>query len=184
MSTVARREIPKSDPAEQWLPVVGFEGRYEVSDQGRVWSCVTNRILRPAPTSRGYLSVQLYFDASPKRGKSYCVHDLVATAFIGPKPEGLQVDHGKRGKLCNALTNLEYVTPQENIRRAESAGLIPHPQGAAHANAKLTWEQAREIRKRGRSETRSALAIEFEVSANVIRDIVLQRSYRKTSNHN
>lgn len=107
---------------EQWLPVVGYEARYEVSDQGRVWSIKSGKILSPGPNSRGYLTVHLYDGSSPKKPRSHCVHDLVMAAFVGPKPDGYHVDHGRRGKQCNALATLEYVTPVENERRSRLPG--------------------------------------------------------------
>ncbi len=183
MNTLARSENPKSDPAENWLPVVGFEDRYEVSDQGRVWSRVTNRILRPAPQSRGYLSVGLYFGHAPKHCKTYLVHDLVMAAFVGEKPEGFQVDHISGDKGNNQRSNLEYVTPLVNVRRAVARGpkFQKRHSGAQHANAKLSKLQAATIRRRGLRETRAALAREFGVTPNTIRDIVLGRTYRVTN---
>ncbi len=112
---------------EEWKPVAGFEGRYDVSDQGNVWSIKNKKLLKPGPTSKGYLTVSLYDGSIPKKPKSHCVHDLVAAAFIGAKPEGYQVDHGELGKRCNAVGNLEYVTCSENIRRAVKRGLIVPP---------------------------------------------------------
>lgn len=102
---------------EEWRSVVGYVGRYEVSSEGRVWSAKNRKVLRPAPNSKGYLTVALYDGSIPKQPRSFCVHDLVAAAFIGPKPEGLQVDHGDRNKANNASWNLEYVTNLENTRR-------------------------------------------------------------------
>ena len=50
-------------------------------------------------------------------GAPYC-HILVAKAWIGPRPEGCELDH-KDGNIRNcAVSNLEYVTPDENCRRA------------------------------------------------------------------
>lgn len=46
------------------------------------------------------------------------VHDLVAEQFIGPRPEGYDIDHVDGNRSNNHYTNLEYVTRQENIRRA------------------------------------------------------------------
>ena len=103
--------------AEMWRGVVGYEHRYQVSNLGRVWSAKSQKILSPGPTSKGYLTVTLYDGSSPKKPRSHCVHDLVAAAFIGPKPSGLTVDHGDRNKRNNAATNLEYVTNLENTRR-------------------------------------------------------------------
>ncbi len=107
---------------EAWKPVAGYEGRYDVSDQGRVWSRLTDRILRPGPNSQGYLTVTL-LNGGRHTKKTCCVHHLVMAAFVGPLPAGYHVDHGRHGKQCNALANLEYVTPLENDRRSRANGL-------------------------------------------------------------
>lgn len=111
----AQPELPVV--TEEWRDIAGYT-RYQVSSHGRVWSGVTKRVLKPAPTSKGYLSVALYDGSSPKRPRSCCVHDLVAAAFHGPKPAGLTVDHIDGDKQNNQATNLEYVTQSENHRRA------------------------------------------------------------------
>lgn len=84
-------------------------------------------------SSRGLNQVQYYrtknFKAKPNVhsnyprmcnfiGAPYC-HILVAFAWIGPRPEGCELDH-KDGNIRNcAVSNLEYVTPEENRRRAK-----------------------------------------------------------------
>ena len=50
------------------------------------------------------------------------VHSLVALAFIGPRPEGMEVNHKDCDKQNNALNNLEYVTHGENQRHAAQMG--------------------------------------------------------------
>ncbi len=132
---------------EAWRPVVGYEGRYDVSDQGRVWSHLTNRVMQPAPTSRGYLSVVLSDGSIPKRPRTFTVADLVLAAFVGPKPIGYEVDHGERGKQCNWLSNLEYVTRVENNRRNSERGVIVTFEGSHHTNAKLSDSDVRRLRE-------------------------------------
>jgi len=106
---------------ERWLPVVGWEGHYEVSDKGRVrrvkpaFGTRPGKVLRPG-LCRGYPIVGLCRDGVTS---SQRVHRLVAAAFIGPPPaRGMHVDH-RDGDRCNAqVDNLEYVTAAENNRRA------------------------------------------------------------------
>lgn len=163
---------------EEWRDVIGYVGRYQVSSRGNVFSMKSDKVLSPAPNSKGYLCVSLYDGSSPKRPRSYCVHDLVAVAFLGPKPQGYQVDHGEYGKRCNSVDNLEYVTGKENMRRAALAGLINTQHGAAHMNAKLSWDDVAEIRRRGSTESRAALAKEFGVAPDTIRDVIRMRTYK------
>lgn len=105
---------------ETWLPVVGFEGRYEVSSLGRVcsltrrWRKGERSMMRPGTSSWGYLRVNL----TKPDGKTCVlkkVHTLVAQAFI-PNPENkATVNHKDSNKLNNAVPNLEWNTQIENI---------------------------------------------------------------------
>jgi hypothetical protein len=111
---------------EIWKPVKGFEGMYEVSDQGRV------RVNRPVRASRledcfsdgsrplrqhcrgGYYHVALRFSKYSKP-QNIAVHKLVAEAFIGPRPKGKHINHIDKRPTNNKAANLEYVLPRENI---------------------------------------------------------------------
>jgi HNH endonuclease/NUMOD4 motif len=109
-------EITQLELFEKWLPVVGFEGAYEISDWGRVRSVARPRtaggLIKPRPNKKGYLKAPLW-----KSHKQYwiAVHRLVMIAFVGSRPTGLVVDHIDGNKTNNALSNLRYVTPKENV---------------------------------------------------------------------
>lgn len=103
---------------ENWLPIAGYEGLYEVSDLGRVRSLVrrNNRwkpgVLKPRKDRRGYLHVRLYKDG---KVKDMSVHRLVAEAFI-PNPLNLEtVNHKDENKQNNAGSNLEWMSVADNI---------------------------------------------------------------------
>lgn len=100
---------------EVWRPVLGWEGRYEVSSQGRVRSLVGRRprVLRPRPTRQGYPMVALYRD---NVRRDVGIHLLVAEAFHGPRPEGLCVCHANDVKHDNRPENLRFDTWSENQR--------------------------------------------------------------------
>lgn len=92
---------------ETWKPVVGYEGRYEVSDLGNVRSLRfgKQRVLKPRSGNgaAGHLAVTL-----PKR-KNHYVHRMVAEAFLGPCPEdGWVVCHNDGNSGNNHLTNLRW----------------------------------------------------------------------------
>lgn len=110
---------------EQWLPVPGWEGLYEVSNQGQMRSLPRivrtrgngtrvspGRILKPGTYDDGHKHVTFSRD-----GKTTCyqVHRLVLLAFAGPCPNGLQVRHLNGIPGDNRLENLTYGTPKENI---------------------------------------------------------------------
>lgn len=96
---------------ERWLPVVGYEGLYEVSSLGRVKSLIKNKILKQYKKG-SYLYVFLYMS---KKSRTYRVHRLVAIAFI-PNPLNLpQVNHKDENKQNNCVDNLEWCTAKYNI---------------------------------------------------------------------
>lgn len=163
---------------ERWLPVVGFEGSYEVSDWGRVRGLdrivrrrdghtqrIRGRVLMPCPDTHGYLQVNLLRSGKhTKRG----VHVLVMAAFIGPRPPGMQIRHGPNGKLDNSLANLSYGTQSENQQDRRRDGT--HIEGERSSGARLTEAIVRECRERyarGDASMRG-LAREFQVSYNTM----------------
>ncbi len=120
---------------ETWRDVAGYEGAYEVSDLGRVRSlgrrtrCNTSGYRTWAPQDiklvvRNATKRYLFFNArcTIRGNRSLSVHRVVAEAFLGPCPDGLQVDHIDGDKANNAVTNLRYVTGSANIRAAHAAG--------------------------------------------------------------
>jgi hypothetical protein len=102
--------------AERWLAVTGWEDAYEISDHGRVRSLPkSNRawtvVLKPATGKNGYLYVALCRNATPR---TRLVHHLVAEAFIGPRPPGLEIRHLDGNGKNNTPGNLTYGTSSEN----------------------------------------------------------------------
>jgi len=102
------------DYYEEWLPVKGYEGFYEVSNWGRVRSLskkdsigryYTGKLLSLCSHSKGYLYITLCKDA---KRKNRLVHTLVLEAFIGLCPMGKQSDHKDRDRANNCLYNLRY----------------------------------------------------------------------------
>lgn len=107
---------------EDWQPVPGYEGRYEVSDFGRVRSLdrldsrgnrAWGRVLSPDVRPSGHLRVTLCRDGHPKRT---WVHWLVLSVFVGPHPEGLETCHNDGDPANNAVSNLRWDTKSANAR--------------------------------------------------------------------
>ena len=107
---------------EIWRDIEGFEGRYQVSNMGRIKSLervdslgrrVNERILSPGKDGKGYLFVILCKGGERKR---YFIHRLCLMTF-NPHPdmENLQVNHIDENKTNNHLSNLEWTTCKENI---------------------------------------------------------------------
>lgn len=132
-----------SSDHERWLPVVGHEGFYEVSDLGRVrsvdrqvlrdgpqykephWVTYRSRVLALSRQKHGYIGVLLWKD---NRYKNLRVHRLVLRAFIGPCPAGKESLHGNGQRDDNRLANLRYGTSAEN-----------HQDRVRHGTAMRDW---------------------------------------------
>ncbi|MGB0971438.1 MAG: NUMOD4 motif-containing HNH endonuclease [Mycobacterium sp.] len=113
---------------ENWRSVVGYEGLYEVSDQGRVRGIdryVTTRggvrlsrgqILRPTPIVKGSKGRAYHFvnlSRSSKKAR-FSVHRLVLTAFVGPCPDGMEGCHNNGDASDNRIANLRWDTRANN----------------------------------------------------------------------
>lgn len=111
-----------SESTERWLPVVGYEGLYEVSDRGQVKSLerlnlrgrrLRERILKPgSPGKHGHLYVDLYREGHRSHRQ---VHSVIMETFVGPCPEGMEVRHLNGDSADNCLANLQYGTHRENV---------------------------------------------------------------------
>lgn len=106
---------------EQWRPVVGYEGSYEVSDLGRVRSLdrttrdgkrLRGCVLKPFVMPSGHLRVGL----SRGEGRTKKVHRLVLEAFIGPCPPEMEALHRNGVPGDCRLVNLRWGTKSEDAR--------------------------------------------------------------------
>lgn len=101
---------------EEWRDIEGYEGKYQVSNEGRVRSLNYNhtgqvKVMKAGKLNTGYLLVCLWKDG---KMKSHLIHRLVWEAFRGTIPSGLQINHLDERKDNNCLENLEVCTCREN----------------------------------------------------------------------
>ena len=100
---------------EEWKPIPGYEGLYDISNYGRVKSYQLDsngKILSPGKDGSGYLFVILCKDGKTKLRR---MHRLVAEAFI-PNPNNFpQVNHMDECKENNYFGNLEWCTHKYNL---------------------------------------------------------------------
>lgn len=162
---------------ERWRAVVGYEGRYEVSSVGRVRSLgVRGKMLATDPVKGGYLRVNLSRDSHDRK---YLVHCLVAAAFIGPCPDGHEVNHKDRKTGNNRADNLEYLTPTQNVRHSFAVGERHPARGERNANARLSDSTAAAIRSAFAvgGVTKASLARTYGVSTTLIGRLLNGRTY-------
>jgi hypothetical protein len=164
---------------EIWLPVIGYEGRYEVSNTGLVRSRKKSswKILKPNVLKRGYSIVRL-FNGSRKTAKDILVHILVAASFLGEKPNGMQVNHIDGNKSNNHINNLEYLTGKENMQHAVKLGLFPSRKGEAHPSVKLKALQVQEIRALHGTRPITEIAKDFGITRMTASAIIHRRLWK------
>lgn len=131
---------------EQWRPVVGYEGLYEVSSLGRVRSFVVRkpdmppRIMR-IPQGTKYLKVRL---SRSGVAKTQNIHTLVLMAFAGPPNPGQHGCHYNGDCHDNRACNLRWGSPREN--GADTRRLGTARRGERHRNAKLRIGDIQRVR--------------------------------------
>ena len=153
---------------EEWRPIPGYEGIYEVSDLGRIRSldryCLgkdgrsefhPGKILVCGPGKHGYAVVGLR-DGEKRRTRT--VHTIVAEVFLSPRPPRHDVMHLNGNRLDNRATNLRYGTRAENLHQTYAYGGTAGP-------GKLSREQARDaMRRMDYGESPLDLAKEYGVN--------------------
>ena len=128
----------------EWRDVPGYEGRYQVSDDGQVLSLPRKgsrgRMLKLAPFAHGYRVVNLSLEGATR---TRLVHHLVLLAFIGPRPDSAVTRHLDGNPANNVLSNLDYGTCAENAADMRRHGTNRNlrkthcPQGHPYAGVNL-----------------------------------------------
>lgn len=149
---------------EEWRP--SMVPNYEVSSHGRVRrstpgrNTYVGRLMAPVTLKIGYLAVGPVVNG---KNRTIYVHELVADAFIGPRPEGASINHIDGVKTNNAPSNLEYVTHAQNMRHAANSALMVR--GEKHPAHKLTEACVKQLRAdRAGGMSFSKLAIKHGIS--------------------
>lgn len=139
---------------EIWLPVVGYEGFYEVSSTGKVKSVerfvyggrVNQRVVREKEMAvyedhHGYLRVNLNRD---NRFKGKFVHRLVAEAFIKNPSNYPIVNHMDGNKKNNNVNNLEWCTYKYNTHHAIENGLTQNGRKVMNVDTGIIYANEKE----------------------------------------
>jgi hypothetical protein len=142
---------------ERWLPVVGHEGRYEISDMGRarsldrilprkykdgriIMTFFHGKILSPMSIAKVYVGYR-FRDGTPSTMASVAVLE----AFVGPRPLNHKACHNNGKSKDNRLENLRWDTQSSNIKDAVAQGTVLV--GEKRHNSKLTDAAVREFKK-------------------------------------
>lgn len=166
---------------EQWLPVIGFEGRYEISSYGRVKSLgrwinpnskqkayyIAEKMLKLNKDTRGYLFVMCSKNSQTKR---MYVHQAIAHSFIGSQEKGIEVRHLDGNKLNNTLENITYGTKSDNMRDAVRHGTL------VFSRSKLTREDVINIGKDPR--THATIAKDYGICETTVSNIKRGASFK------
>ncbi|WP_158710499.1 NUMOD4 motif-containing HNH endonuclease [Streptomyces flavochromogenes] len=140
-----------------WLAVPGYENSYEVSSQGQVRS-------RPRPTTRGgILKAKVGRVGYPRVSlcangvqRTWLVHQVVAVAFLGPRPAGQEVRHLDGDPLNNAVSNLAYGTRSENAQDKQRHG-TDHNARKTHCPQGHPYDEENTSRYSGRRACRACV---------------------------
>ena len=109
---------------EVWKPIEGYEGRYEISNCGRVKSNNyrnkgISKVMKPCSGNKNYLYISL---RNKKRRKTFAIHKLVLETFVRKKPKGKQAAHYDGNPQNNYVKNLRWATAKENIEDRKRHG--------------------------------------------------------------
>lgn len=172
--------------SDEWKPIPGFEGFYEITATGRVRSVdrsfvnkhgqfrhFPSKELHPTCTT-GYAKVVLTKNGQKK---TTCVHQLVMLTFRGPTPKGLNICHNDSDGTNSRLDNLRFDTPTGNSLDRRLHGT--HIEGEQHKRAKLTNAKVLRIRKMiARGYDRREVAASFGVAYTTVSDVVQRRTWK------
>ena len=162
---------------ENWKDIKGLEGRYRISDHGRVFSVKLGGVLKPS-NSNGY-------QVCTHNGKHKRIHRLVLEAFV-PNPSNHPIcNHIDGVKNNNHVSNLEWCTYSHNLLHAFRNGLIrqnhDYHRGEKNHTSKLKPHQVDEIRRTYIPYKMSTymLGKKYGVSQRSIHDILSGKNWRE-----
>ena len=155
---------------------------YYISNYGRLYNYLTNRLLTPAIDTKGYP----YYNLRLKNGNgcAFRIHRMIMNAFnYIDGCEKMDIHHKDSNKLNFSLSNLEWCNKSYNMREAYRLGEIPRIVGEDRIGSKITKEIAEEICRRiSIGEPTTKISMELNVSKYIIEHISHRRSWLDISN--
>lgn len=148
---------------------------YLIAASGRVFSLRSGRFLKPGRMGRYLGSTITHADGSLV--KRY-MHRLVLEAVVGPCPPQMEARHLNGDRHDNRAINLVWGTHKQNENDKLAHGTPPR--GSRNGQAKLTWDQARQIRALGQAGmVQRRIAEQFNVSLMTVNRIVRGESWQE-----
>jgi hypothetical protein len=183
---------PEPDTAngseEEWRVIKNFPD-YQVSSLGRIrrWrssdlpkshNAKVGRIMSTRVSRNGYELVTL----SPGP-KTMTVHSVVASAFIGDRPSGMDCNHKDGKKLNNSDVNLEWISKSDNCLHASRLGLKNVPKGEKSKRSTITESQVIQILNLCDQGVRNRdIAMQFQINPHLVSDIRIGKSWKHIHN--
>lgn len=177
-----------ADTQEIWVDIQNYEGKYQISNRGRVKSLEREIshdgivYTQPERIMSAWCGTTSYYDRirlfRNGVGTKFTVHRLVAQHFLPAWNPALEINHIDGNRYNNAADNLEMCTHRCNMEHA-IANDLKNDYGEKSRNAKLTNVQAEEIRVRYRAGgvTQEALAAEYGVCRQTVSAIIRYKKY-------
>jgi hypothetical protein len=180
---------------EEWEPIKGYEGMYEISSFGRIKSLEKDVIIngggiRKQPTiimkqqmdRKGYCYITLPIlkkNNSKDRSKKYKIHRLVGFSFIKRKKGQNEINHRFGVKHDNRYHQLEWSTHQENVIDSYSKGMKIGVRGERSHYAKLKEDDILMIRKlKNEGVSVKEIASRYATSVSYIYDICKRKTWK------
>ena len=157
-------------------PVKNYEGIYEISGDGKIYSIKRQRVLEERIHRQGYRTAMLCLNGEMK---SYYIHRLIAESFLEKQVGKDCVNHKDGNKSNNSVYNLEWVNRSENTLHKYATGLDSN-KGERHPQTKLKNEDVLNIRYLYHSGNlvMSKIAKMYKISENGVSKIINRKNWK------
>lgn len=149
--------MPEKDNLYKWVSIdiimngttlkdiFGYEGKYQITNDGRVYSLKRKKYLKPFYKQGGYWRVGL--KGAGGKSRHHSIHRLVANAFIANPMDYPQINHIDGNKKNNNISNLEWCNASQNLKHAYLLGLQKKAYLEEHSHCKQTKESIRILKR-------------------------------------